>query len=84
MDPTKVEAVSKWTRPINVTAIRSLLGLAGYYQRFIEGFSKMACPLTALTRKNKKFEWTDKCEQSFLELKRRLTSAAVLTVTTGE
>jgi hypothetical protein len=51
VDPRKVEAVLKWERPTNVTEIRSFLGLAGYYRRFIEGFSTIALPLTKLTRK---------------------------------
>ena len=65
VDPMKIEAVSKWPAPTGVTKIRSFLGLAGYYRRFVEGFSSLAAPLTALTKKNKKFEWIDKCEQSF-------------------
>jgi len=80
VDPTKVEAVSTWPVPKNVTDIRSFLGLAGYYRCFVEGFSKIAAPLTALTRKGKKFEWTQKCEENFQELKRKLTSAPVLTI----
>ncbi|KAL5561951.1 hypothetical protein UlMin_031698 [Ulmus minor] len=65
VDPAKVEAVSKWAVPTSVTEIRSFLGLAGYYRRFVEGFSKIASPLTALTRKGKKYEWTEKCDKSF-------------------
>ncbi|KAL5544752.1 hypothetical protein UlMin_008536 [Ulmus minor] len=80
VDPTKIEAVSKWSAPTNVSEIRSFLGLAGYYRRFVEGFSSLAAPLTALTKKDKKFEWTQKCEQNFQELKRRLTSAPILTL----
>ncbi|KAL5583507.1 hypothetical protein UlMin_015949 [Ulmus minor] len=78
VDPTKIEAVSRWSTPTSVTEIRSFLGLAGYYRRFVEGFSSLAAPLTALTKKEKKFEWTDKCERSFQELKQRLTSAPIL------
>ncbi|KAL5583589.1 hypothetical protein UlMin_016031 [Ulmus minor] len=78
VDPTKIEAVSRWSTPTSVTEIRSFLGLAGYYRRFVEGFSSLAAPLTALTEKDKKFEWTDKCERSFQELKQRLTSAPIL------
>ncbi|KAL5546835.1 hypothetical protein UlMin_006522 [Ulmus minor] len=62
VDPSKIEAVSKWSAPTNVSEIRSFLGLAGYYRRFVEGFSSLAAPLTALTKKDKKFEWTQKCE----------------------
>jgi hypothetical protein len=66
-----------------VTEIRSFLGLAGYYRRFIEGFSTIAIPMTRLTRKETKWEWTDECEQSFQELKKRLTTAPVLTLPSG-
>ena len=59
---------------------KKFLGLAGYYRRFVEGFSKIAAPLTALTRKGKKFEWTQKCEENFQELKKKLTSAPVLII----
>ena len=73
-----------WKRPSNVIEIRSFLGLAGYYRRFVKDFSKIAGPLSSLTRKNEKFEWTDKVEESFQELKRRLTSAPVLTLPEGK
>ena len=56
VDPTKIETVSKWSAPTNVSEIRSFLGLAGYYRRFVEGFSSLAALLTALTKKDKKFE----------------------------
>ncbi|KAA0059508.1 DNA/RNA polymerases superfamily protein [Cucumis melo var. makuwa] len=78
VDPQKVEAIVNWERPISATEVRSFLGLAGYYRRFIEDFSRLALPLTALTRKNVKFEWSDKCEQSFQELKKRLVTAPIL------
>jgi hypothetical protein len=73
----------KWERLTSVIEIRSFLGLAGYYQRFIEGFSLIATPLTQLTRKNKKWVWSEECEKSFQELKRRLTTALVLTLPLG-
>ena len=75
VDPSKVEIVLKWEHPKLVTKIRSFVGLASYYRRFIEGFSKIATPLTQLTRKDQPFAWTDWCEESFLELKQKLTSA---------
>jgi hypothetical protein len=65
VDPGKVETVSNWRQPTNVSEIRSFLGLAGYYQRFIEGFSKIARPMTKLLKKEKKFNWTESCEKSF-------------------
>jgi hypothetical protein len=55
VDPEKVKAMVEWTRPTSMFEIRSFLGLAGYYRRFIEGFSKLSGPLTALTRKNARF-----------------------------
>ena len=63
-----------------MTKVRSILGLAGYYRRFVEGFSHLAMPLTRLTQKGAKFNWTKKCEESFQELKRRLVSAPILTI----
>ncbi|KAM5550622.1 hypothetical protein ABKV19_027127, partial [Rosa sericea] len=65
VDPSKVEAVMGWSRPTTVTEIRSFLGLAGYYRRFIEGFSSIASALTKLTRKDTQFVWTDECEKAF-------------------
>ncbi|XP_050919702.1 uncharacterized protein LOC127137274 [Lathyrus oleraceus] len=73
-----VAAVLQWEAPTSVTEIRSFLGLAGYYRRFIEGFSKLALPLTKLTCKGAAFVWDVRCEESFLELKKRLTTAPIL------
>ena len=78
VDPAKVVAVLQWETPKSATEIRSFLGLAGYYRRFIEGFSKLALPLTQLTKKGQVYVWDAACEASFVELKRRLTSAPVL------
>jgi hypothetical protein len=83
VDPGKVEAVLKWEKPTNVTEIQSFLGLAGYYRRFIEGFSTIASPLTKLTRKEVRFIWSKECEESFQELKRRLILAPVLALPFG-
>ncbi|XP_028763552.1 uncharacterized protein LOC114721817 [Neltuma alba] len=80
VDPSKVEAVLNWEQPKTVTEIQSFLGLAGYYRRFIKDFSRIAQPLTKLTRKNQQFMWYDKCEASFQELKRRLTSTPMLII----
>ena len=80
VDPAKVKAVVDWKQPENPTEVRSFLGLAGYYRRFIQDFSKLAGPLTNLTRKNSRFVWDSKCENSFQELKSRLTKAPVLTL----
>jgi hypothetical protein len=80
IDPSKVKDVLSWKTPQNVSDIRSFLGLAGYYRRFIEGFSKISKPMTELLAKGKTFEWTPRCETSFQELKKRLTTAPVLTM----
>ena len=80
VDPEKVEAIMSWERPKSIFEIRSFLGLAGCYRRFIEDFSQLAAPMTRLTRKEVKFELNDLCERAFQELKRRLTSAPILIV----
>ena len=84
MDPRKIEAIVSWEQHKNVFEIPSFLGLAGYYRRFMEHFSLIAVPLTRLTRKEVKYEWSDDCEQSFQELKSRLTTAPVLALPTPE
>jgi len=78
VDPSKVEVVTRWERPTTPTKICSFLGLAGYYRKFIKGFSCLTLPLTKLTRNEQDFKWNDDCEASFKELKRRLTFAPVL------
>ena len=78
VDPAKVKDVEEWQAPTTQTQVRAFLGLAGYYRKFVEGFSSIARPMTQLLKKDKKFEWTDKCEASFQELKRRLISAPIL------
>ncbi|XP_074337117.1 uncharacterized protein LOC141674292 [Apium graveolens] len=75
LDPAKVEAITNWPRPSNVMEVRSFLGLAGYYRRFVEGFSSIALPLTQLMRKGIKFEWNDDREKRFQELKKRVKEA---------
>ena len=65
VDPSKAEAILSWERPTTVIEVRSFLGLAGYYRRFVKDFSQLALPLTTLTRKNAPFEWTLECERSF-------------------
>nr|GEZ42225.1 retrotransposon protein, putative, Ty3-gypsy subclass [Tanacetum cinerariifolium] len=83
MDPAKVEAITKWPRPKKVTEIRSFLGLAGYYRRFVEGLSCLALLLTKLMRKGEKFVWDEEQEKSFVELKKRVVSAPILTLPSG-
>jgi hypothetical protein len=80
VDPSKVKDVFSWKTPQNVSDIRSFLGLAGYYRRFIEGFSKISKPTTELLAKVNTFEWMARHETSFQELKKRLTTAPVLTM----
>ncbi|KAL0534123.1 hypothetical protein IC582_028404 [Cucumis melo] len=83
VDPVKIEAVTGWTRPSTVSEVRSFLGLAGYYRRFVENFSRIATPLTQLTRKGAPFVWSKACEDSFQNLKQKLVTAPVLTVPDG-
>ena len=78
VDPAKIEAVMRWSQPTTVTEVRSFLGLAGYYRRFVQDFSKIFSALTQLTKKGKPFAWTLVCEQSFQELKKRLVTAVRL------
>ncbi|XP_058198534.1 uncharacterized protein LOC131314055 [Rhododendron vialii] len=80
VDPRKIESIMNWQRPKNVFEIRSFLGLAGYYRRFVLDFSRLAAPMTRLTRKGTRFVWSDSCETAFEELKKRLTTAPVLIV----
>ena len=80
VDPEKVETVMSWEIPKSVFEIRSFLGLARYYRRFIEDFSRLAAPMKRLTQKEVKFKWNDRCEKAFQELKRRLTSDLILIV----
>ena len=80
VDSEKVEVVMSWERPKSVFEIRNFLGLAGYYRRFIKDLSRLAAPMTRLTRKEVKFDWDDRCEEAFQELKRRLTTALILIV----
>jgi hypothetical protein len=78
VDLSKVRDVLNWKPLADVGEIRSFLGLAGYYIRFIEGFSKLAKPMTSLLEKHAKFVWSEKCHANFEELKKRLTIALVL------
>jgi hypothetical protein len=80
MDPEKVEAIREWSALRNVAEVRSFIGLAGYYIRFIDGFPKIAHSITSLQRKEKKFQWTEECESSFQRLKQLLTNAPILKI----
>jgi hypothetical protein len=72
VDPAKVKEIMAWSIPTTITKILSFLGLAGYYQRFIEEFSKIAKPMTSLLEKGREFKWDEKCQDSFNQLKLRL------------
>jgi hypothetical protein len=78
VDPAKVKEIMEWRVPTTVTEIRSFLGLAGYYRRFIKGFSKIAKPMTLLLEKGREFKWDEKYQGSFEQLKKRLMSTPVL------
>ncbi|GKF11284.1 putative reverse transcriptase domain-containing protein, partial [Tanacetum coccineum] len=83
VDPAKIEAIKDWASPKTPTEIRQFLGLASYYRRFIEGFSKIARPMTKLTQKSVKFEWGEKAEAAFQLLKQKLCSAPILALPEG-
>ncbi|GJV09330.1 putative reverse transcriptase domain-containing protein [Tanacetum coccineum] len=83
VDPAKIESIKDWASPKSPTEIRQFLGLAGYYRRFIEGFSKIAKPITKLTQKKVKFVWGDKQEAAFQLLKKKLCSAPILALPEG-
>jgi hypothetical protein len=80
VDPKNIRAIEGWPTPRNVSKVRSFMGVAGYYKRFIEGLSKIAHPITSLQKKGVKFEWTSYCERSFQHLKHLLTSAPILKI----
>ena len=78
VDPGKVQDVLNWKAPTSVPEIRSFLGLAGYYWRFVSEFSKITKPMTELLKKGVKFIWDNNCEQAFQTLRKLLTSTPVL------
>ncbi|KAI3827783.1 hypothetical protein L1987_01866 [Smallanthus sonchifolius] len=83
VDPAKIKTVKNWNAPKTPTEVRSFLGLAGYYRRFISNFSKIVVPLTALTHKGKTYEWGPKQEEAFQTLKQKLCNAPILTLPYG-
>ncbi|GKB14132.1 putative reverse transcriptase domain-containing protein [Tanacetum coccineum] len=83
VDPAKIESVKDWASPKTPTKIRQFLGLAGYYKRFIKGFSKIARPMAELTQKSVKFDWGEKAEAAFQLLKQKLYSAPILALPEG-
>ena len=78
VDPEKIRSIKDWPTPTGVTDIMSFLVLVRYYRNFIENFSRIACPMTALHKKESKFLWTTKCEESFQNLKQLLMTALEL------
>jgi hypothetical protein len=78
VDSSKISEILNWKQPTYVSKIRSFLGLAGYYRRFVEGFSKIVKPLTSLLETSKEFKWDEACQKCFEELKERLTTAPML------
>nr|GEW43137.1 hypothetical protein [Tanacetum cinerariifolium] len=83
VDPAKIESIKDWASPKTATEIRQFLGLTGYYRRFIEGFSKIARPMTKLNQKKVKFNWGDKQEEAFQIIKQKLCSAPILALLEG-
>ncbi|GJW97366.1 putative reverse transcriptase domain-containing protein [Tanacetum coccineum] len=83
VDPTKIEAIKNWPAPTSPTEVRHFMGLAGYYRRFIKGFSLIAKPLTKFTQKNKKFEWGADEDEAFQKLKQDLCTASILALREG-
>nr|GEZ57039.1 putative reverse transcriptase domain-containing protein [Tanacetum cinerariifolium] len=83
VDPTKIESIKDWASPKTPTMIRQFLGLAGYYRRFIEGFSNIAKSMTKLTQKGIKFYWGEKEENAFQLIKQKLCSAPILALPEG-
>ncbi|GJT46239.1 putative reverse transcriptase domain-containing protein [Tanacetum coccineum] len=84
VDPAKIESIKDWASPKTPTEIRQFLGLAGYYRRFIEGFSKIAKSMTKLTQKGIKFDWGEKEENAFQLIKQKLCSAPILALPEGK
>jgi hypothetical protein len=80
VDPEKIKSIMEWLVPKDVADIRSFMGITRYYHRFIEGFSKIAYPITSLQKKGTKFNWSEKCQDSFNKLKELLTTAPILKV----
>jgi hypothetical protein len=78
VDLARIEAIMEWPMPTIVIEVRSFMGLAGYYRRFVEGFSKITNTIMELQKKNKKFLWTEKCMEAFRRLKELLTTTPIL------
>ena len=79
-NPEKIKVIIEWSVSKNVSDIGLFMGITGYYRKFIEGFSKIAYPITYLQKKGKKFEWNEKCMEGFNKLKHLLTTALILKI----
>jgi hypothetical protein len=78
VDPGKVKEVLEWMPPMMVSEVRSFLGLAGYYRRFIPNFSKITKPITELLKKGNKYVWSEACDEAFKHLRKLLTTSPAL------
>ena len=78
MDPIKLAGIQDWPTPSTVKQVRSFLGLGNFYRKFISHYSDITKPLNDLTKKDKKFEWTNKCQESFDTLKQHFTKEPML------
>ena len=80
VDPEKIKAIRNWPVPNDVSAVRSFMGIAGSYCRFVKRFSPIAYPITSLQRKGVKFQWTKKCQNSFEQLKLKLSTTPIIKI----
>jgi len=78
MDPAKVQTILEWQRPRHLKELQAFIGFCNFYRRFIKGYSNILRPLTALTKKDRIYEWTDECQKAFEDLKATVTSASIL------
>jgi len=83
VDPSKIQAVKNWPIPKSATEIKSFIGLAGYYRRFVQDFSKIVAPLTKLTKKGENYVWTDECASASEKLKNKLITTPILKAPLG-
>ena len=80
MDPLKVSTILDWAQPTSLRHVRSFLGFCNFYRRFIRDFSKLAKPLTGLTKKNIPFNWSLACQSAFDNLKKMVTEAPIVMI----
>jgi len=80
VDPEKIKTIMEWLVPKDVADIRSFMDLARYYRRFVEGFSRVAYPISSLQKKGRAFRWTPDCQRRFDQCKHLLTTAPILSI----